>query len=77
MLVLGVVGGGEGAFVARGLDGLAGEVVLWRHRLLVVLVHVGHDLHDAVVRAVTCAAPPDARPPTVVDGARASTATPG
>jgi hypothetical protein len=29
---------------------------------------IAHDLHDAVVRAVACAAPPDAGPPAVVDG---------
>ncbi|GIF38188.1 hypothetical protein [Actinoplanes xinjiangensis] len=29
---------------------------------------IAHDLHDAVVRAVACAAPPCAAPPTVVDG---------
>jgi hypothetical protein len=32
---------------------------------------IAHDLHDAVVRAVTCAAPPDTDPPSVVDGAYA------
>jgi hypothetical protein len=30
---------------------------------------VAHELHDAVVRAAGCTAPPDTDPPTVVDGA--------
>ena len=38
---------------------------------------IAGDLHDAVVRAVVCAAPPGADPPGVIDGAYRTAATPG